>query len=121
MKTAVWLLVFLFLSPAAAFSQKPPTKGEYRTYYASGELKSQVTYSSGKKHGIEQIFDKNGKILREYYYQNGERKGEVVPEPERNFGTMRFVKSAPFWVILLTGAVTIWLVISKVLLKKRPF
>jgi hypothetical protein len=121
MKTAIVFLMFVLLCPTTAFSQDHPYAGEHKTYYSSGELKSQVTYVAGKKHGIEQFFDKNGRVLQEYYYQRGERQGEVIPEPEMNFGEMRFVKSPLFWMILLAGALTIWFMTSKILLKKRPF
>ena len=121
MKRAVWVLAFISLWAGAAFGQQPPEDGEHKTYYSTGELKSSAIYSDGKKHGIEQFFDKDGKVLREYYYQRGVRQGEVVPEPERNFGTMRFVQHAPFWIVLSAGAVALWFIISKLLLKKRPF
>ena len=121
MKTSILLLLFVSLGITAAFSQNPPYEGEHKTYYASGGLKSQVTYVDGKKHGIEKIFDKDGSISQEYYYQHGEKRGEVEPEPQRNFGAMRFVKSPLFWTIFLAGAVATWFITSKFLLGKRPF
>lgn len=120
MKTAGLSLILLAFGLTPAFSHLP-REGKHKTYYSSGKLKSQVTYVAGKKHGIEQFFDKNGNVLHEYYYQNGERQGEVELEPRRNFGGMRFIKSPLFWFILLASAVMIWFLTSKILLKNRPF
>ncbi|HPB67590.1 MAG TPA: hypothetical protein PLT76_03155 [Candidatus Omnitrophota bacterium] len=121
MKTAIAFLIFVSLGVTAALGRNPPYEGEYKTHYGSGELRSKVTYVDGNKHGIEQIFDKEGNVSQEYYYHHGERRGEVEPEVKRDFGSLRFVKSPVFWALSLASAVIIWVITSKFLLKKRPF
>ncbi len=121
MTKTVFLLILLVLWPGSSYGQSHSSPKEHMTYYETGELKSKVSYEKGKKHGIEQIFDKTGKVIEEYYYQYGELMGEVQPEPISDYGSFRFVKSAKFWTILLLSGLTIWFIASKILLQKRPF
>ena len=63
-----------------AFSEKKtPLKEKYRgikkTYFETGELKTQEFYSNGKREDVWKTFYKNGKIKTKGKYRNGEKVG----------------------------------------------
>jgi antitoxin component YwqK of YwqJK toxin-antitoxin module len=53
----------------------PNFVGIYRTYYISGELKSEVFVNAGKKEGIYKSYYKSGELLSEVNYIDNKRQG----------------------------------------------
>ena len=49
-------------------------EGEWNFYYHSGKLKEQINYSQGKEHGTQRQWDKNGVLIKESLWINGEKQ-----------------------------------------------
>lgn len=45
-----------------------------RIFYRSGELMCEIIFENEKKTGVEKIYDKNGNVIKETPYENGELK-----------------------------------------------
>ena len=73
-----FLCVFLFFCFShALFSQTPD--GPYKSYYESGELKTEGQYRNNKRIGNWKSYFKNGQASSEYSYDNnGKRNKEAI-------------------------------------------
>ena len=69
-KALTVLLIILFV-PSVGFSEVR------KTYYESGELKSEITFKNGKQEGPFKRYYRNGKLASEGTYKNGRKEGRV--------------------------------------------
>lgn len=78
----------LKLDNGVLFYKEIPFKGVLNVYYSSNELKSEIQYDDGKKHGSEKQWYVNGDKLMERFYKQGFKTG--VHKAWRQDGTPKF-------------------------------
>jgi len=62
-------------SPQDYDSSSYKQKNIRRTYYESGELKSEIPYENGKKEGMVRVYYKSGKLMQDDPYKNDKKEG----------------------------------------------
>jgi antitoxin component YwqK of YwqJK toxin-antitoxin module len=53
-------------------------EGKFIKWYYSGQLEIRAIYKSGKRNGIYEEYDKNGKMYKSRTYKNDKREGEAT-------------------------------------------
>ena len=43
-------------------------------YYENGNVKYEIPFVKGKRHGVAKEYDENGNLIKETLYENGELK-----------------------------------------------
>ena len=66
---------FLSLNNGVLFHEKLPFSGILVSYYSEEQLKSEVHYYNGKKHGQEKKWYANKDLAEVRYYTNGNKSG----------------------------------------------
>ena len=120
------VLFFLLLSLTVftLFPQYLRAEATYRsTYYDSGALLSKTPYVNGKKHGVKKIYNADGKVIEEQHYNNDKLEKRIIIDHKKflELGSLNFLKSWGFWLIIITLLGGVWFFLSKVLLAKKPF
>lgn len=78
---SILLLFMMYTTPAMSQSEtKVLLKGEYgldtyQVFYATGELKEEVTILNGKRHGVYKFYNQDGLMLIKTEYKNGMEHG----------------------------------------------
>jgi antitoxin component YwqK of YwqJK toxin-antitoxin module len=96
MKNLFTILLFLF-SIQFSFAQDKPD-GPYKSYYDSGELKTEGQYQNKKRTGDWKNFHKNGQISRLYGYKEGKRNKEYTSYYEDGILKIKVEKEGDVYV-----------------------
>jgi len=95
-----------------------------KQYYDTGELKYELNYQGGKLEGVSKEYDKSGKLIRTYTYENDVliAAKKLTSDAKRlELGPLGFLRSWIFWLVLvIVVGVLGWLGL-KMMMKDRAF